>query len=507
MKDFAHDPLLVGIVGAGVMGRGIAQVAATAGLQVILFDANPAVTADAVQFIQGMLERAVAKQRMTEAAATASRNNIRTAAAISELGGADLVLEAVLEKLEIKQPLFRELEAVAGADCILATNTSSLSVTAVANAVRQQGRVAGCHFFNPVPLMKLVEVIAGARTQPAVMEQLCAFVNRIGHTAVQVADTPGFLVNHFGRGLNTEGLRVYFERVADAPVIDAVVRDCIGLRMGPFELMDLTALDVTCPVSEQIYEQFYHEPRLRPTPTLKQRYVAGLLGRKVGIGFYQYVDGNKVLPPEPAAPQRTGTMRFWVSDAVPALAEKLKPMLTGAGHELVQGQRPVPGTIAMVTPLGLDATTACLQEDLDPGQCVAVDMLLQTDKRLTLMGTPKTGRPVIEAAWSALAGTGRAVSVIRDSTGFIAQRIVANIINTACEIAQLGIARPRDIDTGARLGLGYPQGPLALGDSIGPGLILAILRSLQTLTGDPRYRPSPWLRRRAELNLSLLEEE
>ena len=505
MKDFARDQLNIGIIGAGIMGRGIAQVAAVAGLRVVLHDADPEATAGAVQFVNKMIDRAVEKGRMTTAAADSSKQNIQTTTDLTTFADADLVIEAIVEKLEIKQPLFQQLEDIVSADCILATNTSSLSVTAVANAVNSQGRVAGCHFFNPVPLMKLVEVIGGVRTEQSVITRLSDFVKRIGHTPVAVADSPGFLVNHFGRGLNTEGLRILFERVAQAHEIDAVVRDCIGLRMGPFELMDLTALDVTCPVSEQIYEQFYQEPRLRPTPTLRQRYIAGILGRKVGEGFYRYEDGNKIVPPETPVPGVEAAAEFWVSGKVPELSEKLTSLLAEAN--LDNGERPQPDSIALVTPLGKDATSAAIEEGLDPARCVAVDMLLQTDKRITIMGNPRTDRQVIDAARSALAGTGRTVTVIRDSTGFIAQRIVANIVNTACEIAQLGIAAPAAIDTGARLGLGYPEGPLAMGDTIGSGIIMQILENMLAASGDPRYRPSLWLRRRAALGISLLHKE
>jgi 3-hydroxybutyryl-CoA dehydrogenase len=507
MMNYAHDPVILGIIGAGVMGRGIAQVAAAADIQVVLYDVNLAVTTDAVQFIHHMLERAVEKGRMAGADAARCKALIKTADSLNAMAETHLVIEAVLEKLETKQSLFRQLESIVSDHCILATNTSSLSVTAVANAVKTQRRVAGCHFFNPVPLMRLAEVIGGVRTDKQVIDDLSDFVRRIGHTPVQIADTPGFLVNHLGRGLNTEGLRVQGEGVAQPHVIDAVIRDCIGLRMGPFELMDLTALDVTYPVAEQIYEQFYHEPRLRPTPALRQRYTAGLLGRKTGTGFYQYVDGNKVTPPEPEAPALKPSRKFWVSGKLPALAEKLRTLLSVAGPEMDNHFKPLPDSILLITPLGLDATTACLQEGLDPARCVAVDMLLNTDKRITLMGCPKTDADIVDAVWSILAQTGRRISVIKDSTGFIAQRIVANIINTACEIAQLGIAEPSAIEIGARLGLGYPTGPLALGDEIGPGVVLELLRNIHAVTGDPRYRPSLWLRRRAELGLSLLHAE
>lgn len=507
MKEFSQDSIIVGIIGAGIMGRGIAQITATAGLKVVLYDVNVGAAQDAVQFINKMIDRAVEKGRISAAEASKSKGNITTATGLSEFANADLVIEAIIEKLESKQPLFKELEGIVTEDCILATNTSSLSVTAVATAVEKQNRVAGCHFFNPVPLMKLVEVIGGVRTDKSVIDQLCAFVQRIGHTPVSVKDSPGFLVNHFGRGLNTEGLRVLAEGVAEPHIIDTVVRDVIGLRMGPFELMDLTALDITCPVSEQIYAQFYQEPRLRPTPILRQRYIAGMLGRKVGEGFYSYEKGNKVITDEPPAPDIKVDAKFWVSKKVPKLAEILVTILMESGVELDGSKKPQSDSISIVTPLGQDATTAVFEEELDPERSVAIDMLLNNAKRIILMGSPKTDKHIIDSVWSVLVKTGRSVSVIKDSTGFIAQRIVANIINTACEIAQLGIAGPEDIDTSARLGLGYPVGPLTLGDEIGADIILEILKNLQDLTGDPRYRPSLWLRRRAVLGLSLLYKE
>lgn len=507
MKDFAQDPITLGIVGAGIMGRGIAQVAAMAGIRVILNDANETATNDAVGFINKMLDRAVEKGRMSEVDAETSKGNISISSNLTDLADADLIIEAIIEKLEIKQPLFKELEGIVSGECILATNTSSLSVTAVATACEKQHRVAGCHFFNPVPLMKLVEVIGGVRTGQTVVEQLTAFVKRIGHTPVSVNDSPGFLVNHFGRGLNTEGLRILSEAVSEPFMIDAVVRDCIGLRMGPFELMDLTALDVTCPVTEQIYEQFYHDPRLRPTPTLRQRYVAGILGRKAGEGFYAYEDGNKQVPEEPPAPALDDSVTFWIDPDEAELADKVSTILKAAGVKIDEGEEPQQDSVCIVTPLGIDTSTATLEAGLNPARTVAADVLLNTDKRITLMTNPATDKQFIDHAWAAFAKAGLAVSVIRDSAGFISQRLIANIVNTACEIAQQGIAAPEDIDTAARLGLGYPKGPLTMGDEIGPVVILEILENIQALYGDPRYRPSPWLTRRAQLGLSLLHPE
>jgi 3-hydroxybutyryl-CoA dehydrogenase len=507
MKDFSKDPLILGIVGAGVMGRGIAQVAAAAGVQVLLFDTNSAMVQTAWDFVGSMFARAVEKGRMTSADAGAAIKRLHPAATLAEFSRCDFVIEAIIEKLEVKQPLFRELESIVTENCILATNTSSLSVTEIAAGCKRPERVAGCHFFNPVPLMKLVEVIGGARTDARFVAALETWVKRVGHTPVIVADSPGFLVNHIGRGLVTEGLRVIFESITAPHVVDRIMRDCAGFRMGPFELMDLTGLDVTFPVSEQVYSQFFHEPRLKPTPMQRQRYLAGLLGRKSGRGFYVYAGDNRIEPPEPAAPAAAKGVKFWVSRAQPMLAKKLKLFLRETGVPLDNGKKPGRASIALVTPLGLDATTATLNEKLPPARTVAVDMLLETGRRITLMPNPATEVEVINNAWAALARGDRTVSVIRDSGGFVSQRMIAAIINTACDIAQQGIAAPADIDVGAKLGLGYPRGPLELGDAIGPAVVLEILENLQRVYADPRYRPSTWLTRRARLGMSLLQRE
>jgi 3-hydroxybutyryl-CoA dehydrogenase len=334
-----------------------------------------------------------------------------------------------------------------------------------------------------------------------------ALAKRVGHAPVSVADSPGFLVNHIGRGMVTEGLRVVFEKVAATHIVDRIMRECAGFRMGPFELMDLTGLDVTWPVSEQVYHQFFQEPRLRPSPMQRRRYLAGLLGRKTGRGFYIYEGDRRREPVDPPAPKAGKGVRFWVSGAEPAFSKRLQALLKQCGATLDKGGKPGRGSIVVVAPLGLDATTAVLDQDLPAARTLAVDMLMNTDKRVTLMPTPATEKQTIDHAWAAFAAGNRTVSVIRDSGGFVCQRMVAMIVNIACDIAQQGIAAPADIDAGARLGLGYPKGPLELGDALGPQVVLRILENLQRVYGDPRYRPSPWLRRRAMLGMSLLETE
>src|SRR5690606_24244003 len=269
---------IIGVVGAGAMGRGIAQIAAQAGITVRLFDVQPAAVADARTALQSVWKRLVEKGRLSEADAAAALERIVPSERLEDMADAGLVVEAIVERLEVKRDLFQKLEGIVGPDCILASNTSSLSITAIAAACESPARVVGYHFFNPVPLMKVVEVIDGARSDPAYGDALMALARRMGHTPVRAKDMPGFIVNHGGRGMNIEGLKTAQECVAPFHVIDAVMREQAGFRMGPFELMDLTGLDVSHPVMESIYQQFYDEPRFRPSPITAVRMAGGMLG-------------------------------------------------------------------------------------------------------------------------------------------------------------------------------------------------------------------------------------
>lgn len=498
----------LGIVGTGAMGRGIAQIAAQAGLTVHLFDTNPEAVAAARQYLHDTFAKLTEKGKMTAEAGAAALDRVVPCNALENLSGCDMVLEAIVEKLEVKRDLIARLEAIVRPEAVIASNTSSLSITAIAVGAKHPGRVVGYHFFNPVPLMKVVEVIDGLSGDPAIGDALMALSRRLGHTPVRCKDMPGFIVNHAGRGMNIEGLKVAQEGVADFADIDAIMREQAGFRMGPFELMDLTGLDVSHPVMESIYNQFYQEARYRPSPITAVRAVGGLLGRKTGGGFYRYADGQKQLPASADVPAaRPGSV--WVSRASQRGNAMVTNLLTALGVTPESGAQPSAEALIVVTPLGLDATTAALQEGLDASRTVAVDTLFPfaATKRRTLMTTPATSEATREAAFGLFASDGVPVTVIRDSAGFVAQRIIACIVNIASDIAQQRIATPTDIDLAVNLGLGYPKGPLALGDAIGAHLVLEVLRNLEALTGDMRYRPSPWLWRRAGLGLSLLNEE
>jgi 3-hydroxybutyryl-CoA dehydrogenase len=494
--------LTLGVVGAGTMGRGIAQIAAAAGIAVRLTDARAGAAEEAGAFIGKMLERQAAKGLALDVRAAIERVRIVDT---TDLAPCDLVVEAIVEDLSAKQRLFADLEQIVGADAVLATNTSSLSVSAIAAACAKPERVAGYHFFNPVPLMKLVEVIPGQHTAEPVVAALQELALRMGHRPVRATDSPGFLVNHAGRGYGTEALRILAEGVAAPVEIDRILREAAGFRMGPFELFDLVGLDVAHAVMESIYRQFYDEPRFRPQPLIRRYVDAGLLGRKSGAGFYRYVDGRQEIPAE--VPARAGTRRpIWLGAGEEADRQALRELIGNAGLALDEAAAPGPASICLVAPLGSDATHAALSQQLDPTRTVAIDPLGGFAGRLTLMTTPVTGRAALDCVHAALAAT-RPVSVIRDSPGFVAQRVLAHIVNIGCEVAQQRIASPADIDAAVRLGLGYPKGPLELGDALGAKKILAILRGLHEACGDPRYRPSLWLTRRASLGISLTTDD
>ncbi|GFE57372.1 3-hydroxyacyl-CoA dehydrogenase [Geobacter sp. AOG1] len=504
--DAGKNDLVMGIIGTGVMGRGIAQIAAQAGVSVLMHDAKPGAALDAQKSVHATLSKLAEKGKITAQAAEAAVGRISIVDGLEGFSGADIVVEAIVENIQAKHQLFQSLEGVVGDSCLLATNTSSLSVTEIAAGCRLPGRVGGFHFFNPVPLMKIVEVIDGILTEPWVGESLTALAVRMGHTPVRAKDTPGFIVNHAGRGYVTEALRILGEGIAEHHVVDRILRQGAGFRMGPFELLDLTALDVSHPAMEAIYNQYYQEPRLRPSPIARQRLMAGLLGRKVGRGFYTYTAAGAEAIPEAEIPAVQPTS-VWVSAARPAAHAAISGLVTSLGAQLDHGAIPASDSVCIVMPLGADATTACLAENLDPTRTVAIDTLFGLDTHRTIMTTPLTAPNVMYAAHGLFGGDGVPVSVIRDSAGFVAQRVLAVVVNTACDIVQQRVTSPCDLDRAVTLGLGYPKGPLAWGDSIGAGNILGILNEMMAFYGDPRYRPSPWLTRRARLGVSLLTPE
>jgi 3-hydroxybutyryl-CoA dehydrogenase len=505
--DANRSDLTVGVIGTGAMGRGIVQVAAAGGMNVLMTDARPGAAQEAREFVGKMIARLAEKGTITREAADAAASRIRVAESVAEFKSCHLVVEAIIEELQAKRELFGELENIVSPDCILATNTSSLSVTTIAAKLKTPQRFAGLHFFNPVPLMKLVEVIQGLQTEDWVCDALMTIGRRMTREPVRLTDVPGFLVNQVGRGFGVEAAHMASEGIAAFVDVDRVMRDAAGFRMGPFELMELTGLDVTQPASEAIYNQFFHEPRYRPNLIMRSRYEAGVLGRKTKKGFYDYdIDMKAIVPPEAAAPT-TLPDSVWVSRADERGHATLTQVLSKLAVNVECAAKPSAKALILVTPVGADATTSAVEQGLDPKRTLAVDTLFPMVKRRTIMTTPITDRAYRDAAHALLASDGVAVTVCRDSPGFIAQRIVAMIVNIGCSIAQSRTAAPADIDKAVTLGLNYPHGPFAFGDLLGVDRIHQVLANMYRLYGDPRYRPNIWLTRRAALGVSLLTPE
>ncbi len=497
--------LTLGVVGAGTMGRGIAQVAAEGGIAVAIYDEKPGAAAAARDFVAKMIARRAEKGAITIDAAKAIAARVTVAENLAQAAACDVVIEAIVEDLDAKRKLFAALDAHAGPTTILATNTSSLSVTAIAAACTHKERIAGLHFFNPVPLMKLVEVIPGLATAPAVTDALVTLARRMGREPVHSIDSPGFIVNHVGRAYVPEAGRLVAERIAPFHAIDRIMTGGPGFRLGPFALLDLIGADISVVAMESIWGQFFGEPMYAPVPDLKLRVAGGQFGAKSGQGWYTHIDGKRIEPPVSPAPAARPKLA-WIrpSAAHPHFTNDLTAYLAGQGITVDRSDMPASDAIIFLTPVGWDLASAICDLDLDPARTVGVDMLFGLSGPRTLMVTPAIAPELRDAAHGALGADGTPVAVVNDSPGFVAQRIVAHIVNVACQVASRGIASPADIDTATRLGLGYPMGPLAWGDHLGAGTVLHILERLEDFYRDPRYRPSPWLKRRAMLGLSLL---
>ena len=288
---------IIGVVGSGAMGSGIAQVAATAGHKTIVYDTNTAALEKAKTNLTNSLTKLVEKQKITDEKAKEILNLTSYSNSIQDFNGCDLIIEAIVENSDIKQSVFKELESITSATCVLASNTSSLSITSIASACKNPEKVIGIHFFNPATLMPLVEIIPGVATDLIIANHCQALINSWGKVTVMAKDTPGFIVNRVARPFYSEALRIYDEQIADMATIDWAMREIGGFKMGPFELMDLIGHDVNYVVTETVWKQFYYDPRFKPSLTQKRLLEAKFLGKKCGRGFYDYREGATLAEP------------------------------------------------------------------------------------------------------------------------------------------------------------------------------------------------------------------
>src|SRR6478735_567721 len=490
----------VGVVGSGTMGAGIAQIAAQAGHPVLLFDAVPGRAQAAVDGVGAHWDRMVSKSRLDPLAAAAARGNLTAASDVADLAGCALVIEAAVESLEIKRSIFAGLEAVVDDRCVLATNTSSLSITAVAAALRHPERCVGMHFFNPAPVMRLVEVVSGLATDPQVASAVAAVATTWGKTAVRVASTPGFIVNRVARPFYGEALRLLDEGAVDPPTIDAVLREAGGFRMGPLELTDLIGQDVNLAVGRSVWELFGQDPRYAPSLAQQALVDAGRWGRKSGQGFYSYAaDANPPIPSTASVGSPVTRVRVG-GDWGPWAG--LWDRLSNNGIDVAAsdgGGRPRAELPDRAVVVPTDGRMAAERAAETGGPLLVLDLALDpsTATRFAVAASPGCPPAHLAQLAALVQSAGAAVSMLDDIPGLLVARTAAMLVNEAADVVGRKVASAADVDTAMRLGVGYPIGPLAWGDRIGAVRVVELLDTLALTYGDGRYRASPTLRRAA----------
>jgi len=496
----------VAVIGAGTMGSGIAQVAALHGHRVQLHDARFGAADAAKQAIADGLGRDVGKGRLAASDADAALQRIATVVTLADACVASLVIEAVVEDLAIKRELFASLENVIPDDCILASNTSSLSITALGTGLRHPGRVVGMHFFNPVPLMPLVEVIDGLTTDPAIADVVFATAAAWGKTPVRAQSTPGFIVNRCARPFYGEALRLLAQRAADPATIDAVMRESGGFRMGPFELMDLIGHDVNFAVTQSVWEASFHDPRYTPSSLQRELVAAGFLGRKSGRGFYVYGAGSVRPAPqsEDAGTRPERIVLRGASEATRALATRC----ANAGIAIDEAPiDPRLGAAMQVTGGGNEvwlvatdgATASARAHVAGLSDVVLFDLALDyaSATRLAVARADSCSENAAALANGTLQAAACAVSRIDDVAGMAVLRTVAMLANEAADAVMQGVAAAGAIDLAMQKGVSYPIGPIAWGDRLGAAVLATALAHLAAAYPGERYRISPLIARRA----------
>ena len=503
-------PKTIGVLGAGTMGAGIAQLACLAGARTLLHDPAPDALARGAEQIRVQLTRGVDRGRLTEIEAGAASERLTPTPRLADLEQAELVIEAAPESLELKRSLFAELSRIVAGDCVLATNTSSMLVTAIAAAATNPERVVGMHFFNPAPVMRLLEVVAGELSDERSLAVARATGSAMGKDVILAADGPGFLVNRCNRPFGLEALKLMQERIAPLEEIDRICRLGGGFRMGPFELMDLVGVDVGLDVSRSFYEQSFGEPRWRPSPITTRMVAAGRLGRKAGRGYYDYTAGpHRAADPDP--PPVTGGEGMVVIAGTTVLAGELAAAAVVAGWDVrtpddAEGE--VPFLILDCTigeepeaPLEGGPQAICCAAGslaaLDPGGGAAGFHALpplQSASLVELTRGPDTADSAATASEQFFRSLGKHVAWVQDAPGLVLGRIVCQVVNEAAFALGESVGTAEDIDTGMLRGLSYPHGILHWGDMIGLDHVVATLDALFLERGEERYRTAPALR-------------
>jgi len=478
----------VGVLGGGAMGAGIAQVAAAAGHPVVVLEVDAARAGAAAQGVRTALQRAADRGRVAPAVAQAAQQGVRGTTHVAELAGCGLVVEAVVEQLEAKRALLRSVEDVVDPGCVLATNTSSISIDAIGTALADPSRLVGMHFFNPAPVMRLVEVVSGLQSGPGAADLVEATAQAWGKATVRCASTPGFVVNRVARPFYSEALAVVAETGLSPAVVDELYREAGGFRMGPLELTDLIGQDVNAAVTDSVWRALDLDPRNRPSALQRSLVEAGRLGRKTGRGFYE---GAPV--PGPAGP--VAAAGGWTGELRVGPAGPLRPLLerTGAGlHDAADLDRWVqlPGGAL----LGLTEGSLAAEEAQRWGHDVVLLDLALDLAATARVGAAATSPAAAEQVGALLGAAGVAVTPLPDTPGLLLARTVALVVDEAVDLAARQRMAPQDVDEAVRLGLNYPLGPHAWGDRVGPAWVVRLLDQLERLQPGGRFRVSTALR-------------
>lgn len=487
---------LAAIIGSGTMGAGIAQVAAAAGHPVILYDIRADAPHAAIESVRRNLQKLAAKGKLSVASAESAAARLRVATNLGELREAKIIIEAIAEDLHIKRGLFRELEGIVDADCIFATNTSSISINAIAASLSAPHRLAGMHFFNPAPLMDLVEIINGLATDPQLLKTIHATAAAWCKTPVCAKSTPGFIVNRVARPYYGEALLLLAEQAASPATIDALMREAGGFRMGPFELMDLVGLDIGLAVSQSLFNAYFADARYRPSFIQQEMVRARHLGKKTGRGFYQY--GEDAQPPRPHTEPPLPRPQRVILQGTGPLAEALATRLASSGVAVIretnrvghEGYDEIDDAILAVSD-GRSATQVA--HEAGRRNCIVVDLALDYAKatRVGVTVASSCDQRAHVSAVGLLQAAGYGVSRIKDVPGMAVMRTVTMLANEAADAVNQGVATIADVDIAMHTGVNYPLGPLGWADALGLGAVQKVLTNLAAYYGGERYRVSP----------------
>jgi 3-hydroxybutyryl-CoA dehydrogenase len=488
---------VIGVIGAGTMGAGIAQVAAQAGHPVLLFDAAEGAAARGRDGVAKGLQKLVERGKMTAEAVEALVARITPIASLEEMAPAALVIEAIVERLDVKQSVFGQLEEICSESTVLATNTSSISVTAIGSTLKRPQNLVGMHFFNPAPIMKLVEVISGLDTRQDVADAIYTLSASWGKKPVHAKSTPGFIVNRVARPFYAEGFRISQEGGADNATIDAVIREAGGFRMGPFELTDLIGHDVNYAVTSSVFAAYYNDQRFLPSLIQLELVNAGHFGRKSGKGFYDYKEG--AVKPQPQTAETTDKPTSVTIEGELGVAEPLVAQFEAAGIDVIRTEgdgRIRVGDATLVLTNGQFSTVRAAETGYR--NLIQFDLALDyaASTRIALAPADQADADAVRQATGLFQAAGKAVSVIDDIPGMIVMRTLAMLANEGFDAVNQQVCNEEAVDIAMQGGVNYPRGPISWATEVGLGRILNVLRNLGASYGEDRYRPSPLLLRK-----------